>query len=97
MNTTVINHRARTITTYELTNEIVEDLKDLFSNNFKSDNEPVYSLGFQRYLELSKAKYKRVSQAMLISGVHVNDLMSVLKSKLEAMTEAEFKAFKKAK
>ena len=97
MNTTVINHRARTITTYELTNEIVEDLKDLFSNNFKSDNEPVCSLGFQRYLELSKAKYKRVSQAMLISGVHVNDLMSVLKAKLEAMTEAEFKAFKKAK
>ncbi|REC57002.1 hypothetical protein DRF62_02265 [Chryseobacterium piscium] len=95
MNTTVINHRARTITTYEVTPEVVESVKDLFSI-FHSDVEPIYSLGFQRYSELSKAKYKRVSQAMLISGVHVNDLMNVLKSKLEAMTEAEFKAFKKA-
>lgn len=96
MNTTVINHRTRTITTYEVTPEVVESVKDLLSM-FHSDFEPVYSLGFQRYLELSKAKYKRVSQAMLISGVHVNDLMTVLKSKLEAMNEAEFKAFKKAK
>ncbi|AZA49718.1 hypothetical protein EG346_16710 [Chryseobacterium carnipullorum] len=96
MNTTVINHSARTITTYEVTPEVVESVKDLFSM-FHSDVEPVYSLGFQRYLELSRAKYKRVSQAMLISGVHVNDLMSVLKAKLETMTDAEFKAFKKAK
>lgn len=97
MTTTIINHSARTITTYELTNEIIEDLKDLFSNNFKSDNEPVYSLGFQRYLELSRAKYKRVSQALLISGVHVNEVMNVLTEKLAVMTEAEFKNFKKSK
>lgn len=96
MNTTVINHRARTITIYEVTPEVVESVKDLFSM-FHADVEPVYSLGFQRYLELSRAKYKRVSQAMLISGVHVNEVMNVLTSKLEAMTEAEFKTFKKSK
>lgn len=96
MNTTVINHRTRTITTYEVTPEVVESVKDLLSM-FHSDVEPVYSLGFQRYLELSRAKYKRVSQAMLITGVHVNEVMNVLTAKLEAMTEAEFKAFKKSK
>ena len=97
MQTTVINHATKTITTYDLTPAIVADLKDLFSNNFKSDKEPLYSLGFQRYLELSKAKYKRVSEAMLRGGVPVNDLLNVLKSQLEVMTEVEFKAFKKAK
>ena len=96
MNTTVINHKARTITTYEVTPEVVESVKDLFSM-FHSDVEPVYSLGFQRYLELSRAKYKRVSQAMLISGIDVNDINNVLTSKLAVMTEAEFKNFKKSK
>lgn len=96
MNTTVINHRARTITTYEVTPEVVEIVKDIFSM-FHSDVEPVYSLGFKRTQALSRAQYKRISQAMLINGIDVNDINNVLKSKLEAMTEEEFKAFKKAK
>ena len=37
MQTTVINHATKTIATYDLTPAIVADLKDLFSNNLKSD------------------------------------------------------------
>lgn len=90
MQTIVINHAARTITTYEVTPEIVESIKDLFSM-FHSDVEPVYSLGFQRYQKLNKKKKQQLDIQYFHKGHTEAKLF------LEAMTEEEFKAYKKSK
>lgn len=86
-----VNHKKKQVITYEFTIEIIQDIKEMFS----SSKEPVYSLGFQRYLKLSRAKYKRLSEKMLRDGVKLNELLDVIKTKLEAMTEEEFSKFKK--
>lgn len=86
-----VNHKKKQVVTYEVTKEIIQEIKEMFS----SSEEAVYSLGFQRYLKLSRAKYKRLSEKMLRDGVKLNELLEVVKAKLEAMSEVEFSKFKK--
>lgn len=94
---TVINHVDRTITTYEVTPEVVESVKEMLQM-FIPKEEPVYSLGFQRYEKLSNARIKRAYKAMfLLEKIKESELYNTLHSRLTAMTEEEFKAFKRAK
>lgn len=93
---TVINHAERTITTYEVTPEVVESVKEMLKM-FIPKEEPVYSLGFQRYEKLSKARIQRAYKAMfLLEKIDESQLYNTLHSRLTAMTEEEFKAFKRA-
>lgn len=91
MNTTVINHQAKTITTYEITNAVVESAKEMLSM-FKSDNKPV-SVGFERLEKLSKKKRQTLEVSFMREGLGHKEV----KSFLEAMTDQEYKEFKKAK
>ncbi|WP_137906092.1 hypothetical protein [Chryseobacterium sp. 2VB] len=94
---TVINHEERTITTYEVTPGVVESVKEMLQM-FVAKEEPVYSLGFQRYEKLSNARIQRAYKAMfLLEKINESELYNTLHSRLSAMTEEEFKAFKRAK
>lgn len=94
---TVVNHEERTITTYEVTPEIVKSVTEMFKM-FIPKEEPVYSLGFQRYEKLSRARIQRAYKAMfLLEKIHESELYNTLHSRLTAMTEEEFKSFKRAK
>lgn len=94
---TVINHTERTITTYEVTPEVVEAVKGMLEM-FVSKEETVYSLGFQRYEKLTKARIQRAYKAMfLLEKINESELYNTLHNRLSAMTDEEFKAFKIAK
>lgn len=94
---TLINHVERTITTYEVTPGVVESVKEMLQM-FVAKEEPVYSLGFQRYEKLSIARIQRAYKAMfLLEKIHESELYNTLHSRLTAMSEEEFKAFKIAK
>jgi hypothetical protein len=94
---TVINHTERTITTYEVTPGVAESVKGMLEM-FVPKEEPVYSLGFQRYEKLSRARIQRAYKAMfLLEKINETELYNTLHSRLSAMTEEEFKAFKRAK
>jgi len=91
---TTINHAKRTITTYEMTNELAQEIANLFP---KQEVEPVYSLGFQRLSLLSKSKRRNAEMTLMLNGISINEIHSTLKNKLEQMTESEFKTFKSQK
>lgn len=91
---TSINHAKRTVTTYELNDELVKEIVNLFP---KQEVEPVYSLGFQRLTSLSKSKRINAELNLMLNGISVNEVHSVLKQKLEVMTDLEFKSFKSQK
>lgn len=91
MKTTVINHRTKTITTYQITNAVVESAKEMLSM-FTSDNKAV-SLGFERLEKLSKKKRQTLEVSFMREGLG----QSEVKMFLETMTEQEYREFKKSK
>jgi len=76
---------------------IVNGLASIFGT--KEENKEVektYSLGFIRYDKLSKAKKLQAFKCLFIEGFGSGiDNLNELKSRLEKMTEEEFKSFKK--
>lgn len=91
----IVDHSKKTITSYEISDAVIESAKELFSIFKEVDN--TYSIGYQRYISLSAAKVKRMNQALLITGVNIQDIYSEIISTLEAMTQEEFNSFKKQK
>lgn len=93
--TTVINHKAKTITTYEITESVVEAIKNLTEIlPKKTDKKPVYSLGFQRYSKLSRKAWNNAMRLMYKDGIHPDNFYNTIINKLQNMTDGEFKNFK---
>jgi hypothetical protein len=76
---------------------IVNGLTDIFGTKEKNAKiEKTYSLGFVRYSKLSKSKKLAAFKCLLTEGfISVIENQNELKSRLEKMTEEEFKNFKK--
>ena len=91
---TSVNHSKITITTYEMNNELANEIVNLFH---KQEVEPIYSLGFNRLMSLSKDKRRKAETALILNGISINEVHAVIKQKLEEMTELEFKSFKSKK
>jgi len=76
---------------------IVNGLTEIFGT--KEENakiEKTYSLGFVRYSKLSKSKKLEAFKCLFIEGFGSGiENQNELKSRLEKMTEEEFKNFKK--
>ncbi len=76
---------------------IVNGLTEIFGT--KKENveiEKTYSLGFIRYLKLSKSKKLEAFKFLFIEGFGSGvENHNELKSRVEKMTEEEFKNFKK--
>jgi len=76
---------------------IVNGLTSIFGT--KEENaviEKTYSLGFVRYSKLSRAKKLEAFKCLFVEGFGSGiENQNELKSRLEKMTEQEFKSFKK--
>ena len=88
---TNIDKKKKTITTYELTDELVEKIKDLLEM-FKPNPNIEESLGFKRLLSFSK--YKRVYLSIVFEKNGLSQ--KELKLFLENLSENDFKDFKKS-
>jgi hypothetical protein len=77
--------------------EIVNGLTDIFRTKEENKEiEKTYSLGFVRYYKLSKGKKLEAFKCLFIEGFGSGiKNQNELKSRLEKMTEEEFKNFKK--
>jgi len=53
-------------------------------------SEARYSKGFNRLNALPAKARKAFSLAVLLTGAHVNEVVSIQKSTLESLTDAEF-------
>lgn len=90
-----VDHSKKLITTYEVTDAVIVSAKEVLEMFSVSDEN--YSIGFQRYTKLSAAKVKRMNLALLQSGTNLQDIYSIIISKLESFTPEEFENFKKSK
>lgn len=88
---TNVDKKKRTITTYELTNELVQKIKDLLEM-FKPNPNIEESLGFKRLLSFSKYKMLYLSVVFEKNGLGQKEL----KLFLENLSENDFKDFKKS-
>ena len=88
---TNIDKKKKTITTYELTDELVQEIKDLLEI-FKPKPNIEESLGFKRLLSFSK--YKRVYLSIVFEKNGLSQ--KELKLFLENLSENDFKDFKKS-
>lgn len=88
---TNIDKKKKTITTYELTDELVEKIKDLLEI-FKPNPNIEESLGFKRLLSFSKYKTLYLSVVFERNGLGQKEL----KLFLENLSENDFKDFKKS-
>lgn len=88
---TNIDKKKKTITTYELTDELVEKIKDLLEM-FKPNPNIEESLGFKRLLSFSKYKMLYLSVVFEKNGLSQREL----KLFLENLSENDFKDFKKS-
>lgn len=88
---TNVDKKRKTITTYELTDELVEKIKDLLKI-FKPNPNIEESLGFKRYLSFSKYKMVYLSIVFEKNGLSQKEL----KLFLENLSENDFKDFKKS-
>nr|DAY21971.1 MAG TPA: hypothetical protein [Bacteriophage sp.] len=88
---TNVDKKRKTITTYELTDDLVEEIKDLLKI-FKPNPSIEYSLGFRRYESFSK--YKRVYLSIVFEKNGLSQ--KELKLFLENLSENDFKDFKKS-
>ncbi|MDH1602355.1 MULTISPECIES: hypothetical protein [Weeksellaceae] len=91
MSTTLVNRKQKTITTYQITDSVIESFKEL-NKMFKQNDTPV-SLGFQRLEKLSKKKRQKLEVSFLLKGLGQKEV----KNFLESMTEKEYIEFKKSK
>lgn len=53
-------------------------------------SDPSYSKGFNRLMALPAKARKSFNLAVLLTGVSVNDVLSIQKSTLEKLTDGEF-------
>lgn len=88
---TNIDKKKKTITTYELTDELVQEIKDLLEI-FKPNPNIEESLGFKRLLSFSKYKMLYLSVVFERNGLGQKEL----KLFLENLSENDFKDFKKS-
>ena len=88
---TNVDKKRKTITTYELTDELVEKIKDLLKI-FKPNPNIEESLGFKRYLSFSKYKMVYLSIVFEKNGLSQKEL----KLFLENLSENDFKDFKQS-
>ena len=88
---TNIDKKKKTITTYELTDELVQEIKDLLEI-FKPNPNIEESLGFKRLLSFSKYKMLYLSVVFEKNGLGQREL----KLFLENLSENDFKDFKKS-
>ena len=88
---TNVDKKKKTITTYELTDELVEKIKDLLEI-FKPNPNIEESLGFKRLLSFSKYKMLYLSVVFEKNGLSQREL----KLFLENLSENDFKDFKKS-
>lgn len=88
---TNVDKKKRTITTYELTDELVQEIKDLLEI-FKPNPNIEESLGFKRLLSFSKYKMVYLSIVFEKNGLSRKEL----KLFLENLSENDFKDFKKS-
>lgn len=87
---TNVDKKNKTITTYELTDELVQKIKDLLEM-FKPNPNIEESLGFKRLLSFSKYKMLYLSVVFERNGLSQREL----KLFLENLSENDFKDFKK--
>lgn len=87
---TTIDKKKKTITTYELTDDVVEKIKDMLAI-FTPDPNVEYSLGFRRYESLSRSKQFYLQFVFEREGLGFQKL----KKFLENFSEKDFKEFKK--
>lgn len=91
---TTVNRKRKEITTWELTHSLVKEISQMLVELFpKQDKEPAYSLGFQRLISLSKNKRFNLEVSFMQEGLSQKEV----KLFLEAMTEEDFKSFKRSK
>ena len=88
---TNIDKKKKTITTYELTDELVEKIKDLLEI-FKPNPNIEEPLGFKRLLSFSKYKMLYLSVVFEKNGLGRRELINFL----ENLSENDFKDFKKS-
>ena len=88
---TNVDKKKKTITTYELTDELVQEIKDLLEI-FKPNPNIEESLGFKRLLSFSKYKMLYLSVVFERNGLGQKEL----KLFLENLSENDFKDFKKS-
>ncbi|WP_315543480.1 hypothetical protein [Capnocytophaga leadbetteri] len=88
---TNVDKKRKTITTYELTNDLVEEIKDLLEI-FKPNPNIEEPLGLKRLLSLSQ--YKRVYLSIVFEKNGLSQ--KELKLFLENLSENDFKDFKKS-
>ena len=87
---TNVDKKNKTITTYELTDELVQKIKDLLEM-FKPNPNIEESLGFKRLISFSKYKMLYLSVVFERNGLSQREL----KLFLENLSENDFKDFKK--
>ena len=74
-------------------NYVANELISIFGT---VDNQPVYSLGFQRMQKLSRSQRKNAFIALYFEGfTNTSENEAEFKSRLQNMTEEEFKSYKK--
>ena len=88
---TNVDKKNKTITTYELTDELVQKIKDLLEI-FKPNPNIKYSLGFKRLESFSK--YKRLYLSVIFEKEGLGH--QKLKDFLGNFSEKDFKDFKKS-
>lgn len=91
MTTTLVNKKAKTITTYEMTDSVINEIKEL--DKMFIPSEVNFSLGFTRLEKLSKKKRQKLEVDFMFKGLGQKEV----KSFLESMTEKEYIDFKKSK
>ena len=88
---TTIDKKKKTITTYELTDDVVEKIKDMLAI-FTPDPNVEYSLGFRRYESLSRSKQFYLQFVFEREGLGFQKLKNFLKT----LTKKILKNLKKA-